>query len=461
VTRPTSSPQHLVDHALETSASPECVVIVQDETHANLRWANNTLTTNGVGHDVGVTVIAFRDGATASVSSTAASTERVTVLVEAADAAVRRAQPAEDRNDLVSGDAAADWDDAPAATSIEVYGAFAKALGEEFERAEAEQRVLYGFVNHEIATTYLGSSTGLRRRHVQPTGHYACTGKTADLSTSAWVGGATRDFTDVDAHAMADTLTTRLGWATRRVDLPAGRYDTVLPPTCVADVMLDAYWGAGARVAHEGQSVYARRGGGTRIGERVGRPGTHLYSDPAYPGLECEPFVLASSSGNTSSVFDNGLPLARTEWVSDGILSSLIQTRHSATMTGQPVTPGIDNLVLEVDGASGSIGDLVADVDHGLLLTCMWYIREVDPQTMLLTGLTRDGVYLVEGGEITGAVNNFRWNESPVDLLRRYTAASATVPGLSREWGDDYFSRTAMPGLRVPDFNMSSVSQAL
>jgi predicted Zn-dependent protease len=86
-----SSPQHLVDHALETSASPECVVIVQDETHANLRWANNTLTTNGVGHDIGVTVIAFRDGATASVSGTAASTEQVTALVEAADAAVRRA----------------------------------------------------------------------------------------------------------------------------------------------------------------------------------------------------------------------------------------------------------------------------------------------------------------------------------------------------------------------------------
>ena len=167
MTRPTSSPQHLVDHALETSASPECVVIVQDETHANLRWANNTLTTNGVGHDVGVTVIAFRDGATASVSSTAASTERVTVLVEAADAAVRRADPAEDRNPLVTGEAAADWDEAPAATSIEVYDVFAKALGEEFERAEAEQRVLYGFVNHEVATTYLGSSTGLRRRHVQ------------------------------------------------------------------------------------------------------------------------------------------------------------------------------------------------------------------------------------------------------------------------------------------------------
>ena len=91
--------------------------------------------------------------------------------------------------------------------------------------------------------------------------------------------------------------------------------------------MIDAYWGAGARVAHEGQSVYARRGGGTRIGERVGRPGTHLYSDPAYPGLECAPFVVASSSGNTSSVFDNGLPLARTDWIVRRHAASLIQTR--------------------------------------------------------------------------------------------------------------------------------------
>ena len=130
-------------------------------------------------------------------------------------------------------------------------------------------------------------------------------------------------------------------------------------------------------------------------------------------------------------------------------------------MTGQPVTPAIDNLVLDVDGATGGIDDLVAGTERGLLLTCLWYIRVVDPQSLLLTGLTRDGVYLVENGEITGAVNNFRFNESPVDLLRRFTAASATMPSFSREWGDDYFSRTATPALRVPDFNMSSVSQAM
>ena len=102
---------------------------------------------------------------------------------------------------------------------------------------------------------------------------------------------------------------------------------------------------------------------------------------------------------------------------------------------------------------------MVARTERGLLLTCLWYIREVDAQTLLLTGLTRDGVYLVENGEVTGAVNNFRFNESPVDLLARFTAAGATVPSFSREWGD-YFPRTSTPPLLVPDFNMSSVSQA-
>jgi predicted Zn-dependent protease len=167
------------------------------------------------------------------------------------------------------------------------------------------------------------------------------------------------------------------------------------------------------------------------------------------------------ASGDDDSVFDNGLPLARTAWIDHGKLTALRQSRETADITGQPVTAAIDNLVLEVDGATGTIDDLVAGTERGLLLTCLWYIRAVDPQTLLLTGLTRDGVYLVENGEITGAVNNYRFNESPVDLLRRFTHASATGPAFSREWGDDYFSRTAMPALRVPDFNMSSVSQAM
>ena len=458
-----ASPQELVEHALKTTTSDGCAVIVHDSTSANLRWANNTLTTNGVMHDVSVTVVAFHGHgeatAAGSVSSTASSTEQVTRIVEQADAAARASSPAEDANDLPEGDARDDWFDPSGTTSIEVYSDFAPALGEAFGRAAAEDRILYGFVDHDVTTTYLGTSTGIRMRHVQPTGHYGCTAKPTDLSTSAWVGGATPDFRDVAAHALDAALGQRLGWAKRRVDLEAGRYDTILPPTAVADLMIYAYWTAAAREAHDGQTVFSKRGGGTRIGERLSDKPFHMYSDPAYPRLEAQPFVSTATSSEIESVFDNGLPLSRTDWIKNGTLTALLQNRFSAKLTGQPVTPYIDNLVVEVDGATGSTQDLVAGVERGLLVTCLWYIREVDPQTLLLTGLTRDGVYLVENGEVTGAVNNFRFNESPVDLLRRFSHASGTAPSFSREWGD-YFPRTATPALRVPDFNMSTVSQA-
>ena len=180
---------------------------MRDGTRANLRWANNTLTTNGVMHAVDVTVISFVRGAggvsSGSVSGSATTQAQVTALVRAADAAARAGSPAEDAADLVTGDAAAaDWDDAPVPTDIHVFDRFAPALGEAFGRAGDGGRVLYGFVSHEHTTTYLGSTTGLRLRHVQPTGHWACTGKDAALTRSAWVGGATRDFADVDALAM-------------------------------------------------------------------------------------------------------------------------------------------------------------------------------------------------------------------------------------------------------------------
>jgi predicted Zn-dependent protease len=158
-------------------------------------------------------------------------------------------------------------------------------------------------------------------------------------------------------------------------------------------------------------------------------------------------------------VFDNGLPAHPTEWIGEGVLRYLTTTRHSADLTGLPVAPALDNLIL-TGGEDRCLEEMVAGTELGLLLTCLWYIREVDPATLLLTGLTRDGVYLVENGEVTAEVNNFRFNESPVDLLARATEAGRTERTLPREWSD-WFTRAAMPALRVPDFNMSSVSRGV
>ncbi|CAN5289723.1 metallopeptidase TldD-related protein [soil metagenome] len=456
-------PHQLAEQGLESSTADGCVVLVDASTSANLRWANNTLTTNGLMHGSQVTVISTVDGgqgvASGAVSRSASSLDDVRSLVQAADAAARSAGPADDAADLLGGDADADFAEDAEPTSISVFDELAPALGEAFGRARSANQLLYGYVEHTVSTTYVATSSGLRRRHVQPTGHIGITGKSTDLVSSAWVGQSTRDFCDVDATALDNELVRRLGWAQRTVALPAGRYDTILPPTAVADLLIYAYWTAGARDALEGQTVYGRPGGGTRVGEQLSRHPVQLWSDPEHAGLQCAPFVTAAASSSQSSVFDNGLPLQRTHWISDGRLTALGQTRRSAGLSDLPVTPFVDNLVMDVDGAAGSVEDLVAGTKRGLLLTCLWYIREVDPQTLLLTGLTRDGVYLVEDGEVTGAVNNFRFNESPVDLLDRFSRAGGTVPSFSREWGD-YFPRTATPPLQVPDFTMSSVSQA-
>jgi len=459
------SPQDLVEHALASSTADDCVVIVRDKTSANLRWANNTLTTNGQMSSRSATVVSFvaaGDGVAAgSTSGSATTAEEVAAIVRAADAAARTAGPADDASPLVRDRTSPDWADPPVPTDITVYDTVAPALGEAFARAGAGGRLLYGFIDHAVTTTYLGSSTGLRLRHVQPGGHFACTAKDSALTTSAWVSAATTDFSDIDPLAFDDELARRLAWADRRIDLPAGRYDTILPPTAVADLMVDTYWYAGARDAWEGQSVYSQRPTGTRIGQPITAPGVNLVSDPLGDGVACSPFTVVAASDSDSSVFDNGLPLARTEWIRDGELAALVQTRHTAAMTQQPATPYVDNLMLTIDSGTGTLDDLVADTERGLLVTSLWYIRMVDPQSLLLTGLTRDGVYLIENGEITGAVNNFRWNESPIDLLGRFSHASRPTRSFSREWGADYFPRTTTPALRIPDFNMSSVSQAM
>ncbi|WP_329080284.1 metallopeptidase TldD-related protein [Streptomyces niveus] len=459
-----SKPHEIVERALELSTADGCVVIADEHSTANLRWAGNALTTNGLTRGRTLTVIATVDGkegtASGVVSRSAVTAHELEPLVRAAEAAARGAGPAEDARPLVeAGPVSEDFTDEPAATTSAVFADFAPALGESFARARAGGRELYGFANHELTSTYLGTSTGVRLRHDQPNGTLELNAKSPDRSRSAWAGRATRDFKDVDPAALDAELAKRLAWAERRIDLPAGRYETLLPPTAVADLLICQLWSSSARDAAEGRTVFSKPGGGTRVGDTLAELPLTLRSDPNEPGLESAPFVIAHASGDDSSVFDNGLPLGATDWIKDGRLDRLTTTRHSAELTGLPLAPAVDNLILD-GGGERSLEEMVAGTTRGLLLTCLWYIREVDPASLLLTGLTRDGVYLVENGEVVGEVNNFRFNESPVGLLQRASEAGRTEKTLPREWGD-YFTRAAMPALRVPDFNMSSVSQGV
>jgi predicted Zn-dependent protease len=461
--------QETVERALGASRSDDCVVIADEISTANLRWAGNTLTTNGVSSSRQLTVIAIdrrADGVRVGMVSRAGVREdQIEDVVRAAERAAADSTPAEDAGELAgdgndSSFCSDGWEEAAGATDIGVLRDLATALGETLRAAQAADRKLYGFAEHELTSTFLGTSAGLRARHDQPAGRVELNAKSADMTRSAWDGASSRDFTDVDIAVMDAGLAERLDWAKRSVTLDAGRYETLLPPSAAADLLINLYWAAGAKEAAEGRTVFSKAGGGTRVGDQLSALPVTLSSDPAAPGLRCAPFVIAHASGSDQSVFDNGLPLSRTNWIENGKLAALHSSRHSAALAGVPVTPGIDNLTFSTSAAeSPTLESMIASTKRGLLLTCLWYIREVDPQTMLLTGLTRDGVYLVENGEVTGAVNNFRFNESPVAMLGRLLEVGTAVPTLPRELGD-YFTRVAMPAVRVEGFNMSSVSQA-
>ncbi|HEY2086727.1 MAG TPA: metallopeptidase TldD-related protein [Mycobacterium sp.] len=452
--------QQVVDMALDAAArlggADETIVLVGDRVATALRWANNSMTTNGVSTARNTTVISIvRQGDTARVGTlTSAEVDPAAIeeLVAASQAAAASAPEARDAAPLLSGNTApSDWDAPIPGTGPEVFADITGPLARGFRGTDQ----LYGFAQHALETKFLAMSSGLRRRYTQPDGSVEINAKRS--GASAWVGVGSPDFAGVSTDSLLEQLSMRLDWAKRRVELPAGRYETILPPSAVADMMIYLAWSMSGRGAQEGRTAFSAPDGGTRVGEKLTDLPLTLYSDPAASGLGCTPFVATSSSSETLSIFDNGMNIGRADWIRDGVINALAYPRAAADEFDAPVAVAAENILMS--GDSTELADMIAATERGLLLTTLWYMREVDPTTLLLTGLTRDGVYLVEDGEVTAAVNNFRFNESPLDLLRRASQAGVSEPTLPREWGD-WVTRAAMPSLRIPDFHMSSVSQA-
>ena len=314
-----------------------------------------------------------------------------------------------------------------------------------------------------VTTTYLGTSTGLRRRHVQPTGR-ARSSTPSRRRDAARPGpaSATADFADVDVDGARGRAAPGVSSGPRgRIELPAGRYEVMLPPTAVADLMVDLLLAAGGPRRRRTAAPSSRApGGGTRVGERLTDAPLRCGSDPAAPGLRVRPVPRRRrSSGRTSRS-------STTAWRSGAPTGSPTGRSAACAPTGAGRAPGC-----RVDpgdrqpgprgaGASGATWRTWSPAPSAaLLLTCLWYIREVDPQTLLLTGLTRDGVYLVEDGEVVGAVNNFRFNESPVGLLGRVARRRHRTAPCRGSWA----TTSTAPRCRrcgSTGFNMSSVSQA-
>jgi predicted Zn-dependent protease len=442
---------------LAASSADGCIVIGRQQATANVRWANNTVTTNGVVETASLSIVSIVGRRVASVTRTYFPPERIEGMVRESEATCRRQPEAPDYMPLIEGEGEPPgWGAAAPAATARVLDPVVAKLAGMFDQARRTGVQTFGYGEHGASTIWMASSTGLRRRHTEHSGKIEITAKTPDFLRSSWAGSATRDFSQVDAGLLFETLRKRLAWSERRIDMPAGHYEVLLEPSCTADLAISAYSFMARRDADEGRSPFSSPSGGTRIGERLFGP-VSLHSDPYEAGVWTTPFCVSVGTASMSSVFDNGLAVPRTEWTRDGTLLALVTPRYWAQKTSAPgPVPFVDNLI--VAGRGPALEAMIAATDRALLVTCFWYIRTVDPQTALLTGLTRDGVFLIEKGTVKGAVNNFRWNMSPIAAFAQATEVGDSGPALPRE--HDEFLRAKAPPMRIERFNMSSVSEA-
>ena len=472
----TPSPQQLAQAIIDASPARDTIVLVRQTSTVNCRWARNTLTTNGDSEVIEVIVTAISDGPSGPRCATLARpADRIdpTAIAVEAHALARRAVPASDAAPLISPTPASqdtrpnrpdapDWSDPHPRVEVAQLSETLAHLGPHLGAGAAggSDALLHtGYVESETTSTWLATSAGLQVRHDQPASRLEMTIRSTDGLRSTWIGHSGNAVADARIDADVARARTHLEWQKRRVEVPPGRHPAILSPATVADLMVDLYYGAEGRPAADGRTAFSSADGGTRLGQRLSDRNLTLRSDPNMPGQGCAPVVLAALSGESISVFDNGLALGATDWIRDGELHRLITSRHTAEETGLPLAPAVDNLTLDA-GGSGDLEDLISRTEEGLLVTCTWYNRMVDPATHLITGLTRDGVYVVRGGEVIGAAGNYRFNDSPVAMLRRITDAATPVATLGREMAD-YFPRTTMPALAVDAVNFSTRSDSV
>jgi predicted Zn-dependent protease len=432
----------IVDRVLAFRVADEVRVILSSRSTGNTRFADGSITTSGQVEDTIVTVwatIGRRRGATSTNVVDDASLQRTAELAatlarlspEDPELGPQEYAPADafvDRTAALDGRTrSAIVRDAVAAAAAE-----GKAAGSIFTA---------GYLEKNARAVAVATSRGLFAYHRTTDVDLSVTARTPDGTGSGWAHAGARDSGVIDPAALGRAAARKSVSSRNPEAIEPGLHTAVLEPQAVNDLVPLLIWALNARTADEGRSPFSRAGGGTRVGERVADERITLYSDPRDPHLLGQPFDF------------EGLPVDRRAWIENGVLRHLWYTRFWAEKQGQPAT-GTFPLAggLALTGGTKTTEDLIAGCERGILVTHFFYIRQLDPRTVLQTGLTRDGTFLIENGRVTRPLKNFRWNESPLLMLNRLDDIGRPEPTAAGR---------LMPALRIRDFNFTSLSDAV
>jgi predicted Zn-dependent protease len=452
----------LSKRVLAFATADETRVSIRSAARANSRFAVNQMSTAGDNTDTVVTVRSTfgRRSATsttnklddASLKQVVTNSEALARLSPEDPEALPELEPQQYQRGIGWSDATAQLD--PVAR--------ASAISKVTEPARAAGLVSTGYIESRGTATAIANNRGLFAYDRSTEAVMTTTVRTPDGQGSGWGGSAHWDWNRIDAAALGATAIQKARASREAVAIEPGRYTVVLEPTAVGNLVQILAGAFNARSADEGRSFFTKQGGGNKIGMKVVDERVTLFSDPLDPDIGSTPFG------------GDGLPIGRTVWIENGVVKNLSYDRFWAQKQGK--TPnasgggggggggggfgGGGGGGLKMVGGDASLEDLIAGTDRGILVTRFWYIRAVDPRTILYTGLTRDGTFLIEKGRITRAVKNFRFNESPIFMLNNLEAMSRSIRVSASESGNTG-QPIVVPAIRTREFSFTSLSDAV
>ena len=437
----------LTDRALSFSKAEETQVVLTGGDRANVRFARNSVSTSGASSGYSLAIVAKIGQKTGTVTASEFSDASLQRAAKNAEE-IARLSPDNPETMPVLGpqtyeQTTAYFDDAASASPEWRAGAVKAAL----TLSKEKDVVSAGFVETSAQIQAVASSKGQFGYGRFTAADYNLTARTQDGAGSGWASKSFNELRLLEPTKLAAAAIEKAARSHNPTAIEPGKYTVVLEPAALADLIVNLVFAADARQADEGRSFFSKKGGGTRIGEQIVGEKVRLYSDPTHPLAPALPFD------------GQGLPVKRIDWFDKGVLKNLSYSRYWAQKQGKDATPGPGNLIM--DGGTATMDDLIKGVERGVLVTRFWYIRQLDPQTLLVTGLTRDGLFLIEKGKVTRPVKNMRWNESPVFALNNLDAMTPPERTVSGEGvGGSGFS-VVCPAARIREFTFTSGSDAV
>ena len=435
--------QALLKKVLAYSTADECEVSLNGVEGGNIRYARNSVSTAG---DTSTLTLAVRSVfGKKSAFATINEFDDVS-LKKVVKRAEELAMLAPENPEYMPMRGAIDYKEAKtfvASTAAITPDTRAEAVLKSIKVTKENKLEAAGFIENKTTFSAVMNSKGFFGFNKGTDVIFSVTTRNQEGTGSGYAARGYNDVNKLDTAGATKIAAQKANGSVNAKAIEPGKYTVILEPVAATYMLENMFRGFDARSADEGRSFMSKPGGGNRMGEQLMDEKVNIYSDPFHPDLP-------ENTWNSE-----GFALDRVNWIEKGVVKNLSYSQYWAQKKNVAAGPFASNIIME--GGTASLEELIKGTERGILVSKLWYIRLVDAQSLLLTGLTRDGTFYIENGQIKYPIKNMRFNESPVIMLNNVDALGKVERSISVESNRSYL----IPPMRIRDFTFTSLSDAV